>query len=83
MVAKFVYYHPQTGEELTREVIEQDGKWFIEYYPQHKNLWFLGHALRPTTTWRNFLWHLCNGLLMQYPVLSIMVYSWKHRKDHL
>lgn len=39
----------------------------------------LGIAPRPRNAREGFLYHLCHGLLMRYPLLDVLVFSWRNR----
>jgi hypothetical protein len=56
-----------------------DGVWWQECYTKHEGWFPLGIAPLPETTWQTFVYHICHGLIMHYPLISCIAYAWKYR----
>ena len=70
------------GDPLpTVQGVDEDGNvWIANEQPEG---WMcLGIAPRPDTTLRCFLYHLGHGLVMQYPLLSVLWFSWRNRHNY-
>lgn len=39
----------------------------------------LGIAPAPKTLWRNLIYHVCHGLIMQYPLRDVIAFAWRNR----
>lgn len=61
---------------------EDGGLWYnVTDYMHPDSAWIhLGIAPRPRTTWEVILYHIGNGLVMQYPLLSILSFAWQNRR---
>lgn len=70
-----------TQYDLPPAVIgEYDGRlWYL--LPDDDTFIHLGIAPRPTTVWQCFVYHVCNGLIMRYPLAKVLVFSWRNRKS--
>lgn len=40
---------------------------------------FMGIAPLPRTTWQTIRYHILHGLIMQYPLWSILKFAWRNR----
>jgi hypothetical protein len=41
----------------------------------------LGVAPMPTTVRQTLVYHVCHGLLMRYPILDVLRFSWRNRRS--
>lgn len=63
------------------ELIEYEGRlWYA--VPEPDSDWIhLGVAPMPRTTWQTFVYHVCHGFLMRYPLVDVLVFSWRNRRS--
>jgi len=40
---------------------------------------FVGVCPRPKTNWQWFIHHVCHGAMMGFPLLDVLVWSWRER----
>lgn len=67
-------------EVLPDEVREFDGRlWQVLPDDSQSDVIHLGTAPKPTTVWRTFVYHVCHGLIMQYPLSDVLLWSWRNR----
>lgn len=66
------------GQEPSTDVMFiRNKQWVCVDYGQD---WVhLGIAPRPKTQWQAFIHHIAHGVLMNYPVWDVLVWSWKNR----
>lgn len=70
------------GEEPAMSVMFIRGEQWVKIDPSDN--WIqLGIAPRPRNEWQNFTHHICHGIIMQYPLLDVIVWSWKNRRSFL
>jgi hypothetical protein len=70
------------GSEPATETTVIDNELWVKY--NYGDEWqFLGIAPRPKTVWQTLIYHICNGLLMRYPLWDILVWSWQNRYSFL
>ncbi len=55
-----------------------EGVYYIEQLDSEKWL-HMGHVKRPRTKWGWFRYHVLHGLIMGFPVLSVVVYAWRNK----
>jgi len=60
------------------ESIEIDGSIWVKE-PDSYDWMPLGIAPTPRSSWQIFWYHVGHGLVMQYPLWSILKFSWKNR----
>ena len=58
----------------------EDGRWWFAL-PDDPGIVHLGIAPAPTTTWQTFVYHVCHGLIMHYPLWSVLTWSWRNRRS--
>lgn len=64
--------HPPLETRLVR------GKLWVQY-PDNPDLIFLGTAPVPRNAWETFVYHVCHGMIMRYPLRDVLIWSWKNR----
>lgn len=42
---------------------------------------YLGIAPTPQTTWQTVRYHVLHGLIMRYPLLSVLRFAWRNRNS--
>ena len=47
--------------------------------PRDPSWTFMGIAPTPKTTWQTIRYHVLHGLIMRYPILSILRFAWQNR----
>jgi hypothetical protein len=57
--------------KLARFAVYDDNEYELE----------LGQAPRPRNSWEGFLYHICHGLIMRYPLWKVLAWSWLNRKS--
>lgn len=66
------------NEPVAKIIMRRDGYYFK--LPEFNSEWIhLGIAPVPRNVRQTFIYHLCNGLLMQYPLWSVIRYAWRER----
>lgn len=62
-----------------REIfVDESGELWEKYIHDEKYI-SLGIAPRPQTRLQAIIYHVCHGLIMRYPLLDILVWSWRNR----
>jgi hypothetical protein len=61
-------------ENPNARLVEHDGSWWHED-PSNPSWMFLGFAPSPQGTWATFRYHVLHGLLMSYPLRSVVRFA--------
>lgn len=70
--------HSKSGNDPTAEMRVINGELWVKY--DYGDDWqLLGIAPRPKTVWQTLIYHICNGLIMQYPLWDVLLWSWQNR----
>jgi len=40
---------------------------------------YLGFCPKPSNRWQTFVYHVCHGIIMQYSILDVLLWSWKNK----
>jgi hypothetical protein len=70
------------GDEPSTVIRPFRGKMWVKY--DYGDDWLLmGIAPRPKTVWQTLVYHICHGLIMQYPLRDVLIWSWKNRRSFI
>jgi hypothetical protein len=70
----------QSGQHPPTETKIIKGELWIKY-PQSPDILSLGVAPVPRNARETFIYHVCHGLIMRYPLIDILVWSWRNRNS--
>lgn len=68
-------------EVLDTEIREYDGRLWRVLPDAQSDTIDLGVAPMPKTVWQTLVYHICHGVIMRYPLIDVLVWSWRNRKS--